>query len=64
MRLSNLRVYFTGTNIFLITPYKGLDPEVLQNTQTNTESGNIAASGPYLGTPQARTFILGFTVNF
>jgi TonB-linked SusC/RagA family outer membrane protein len=26
--ISSLRVYFTGSNLFIITPYKGLDPEI------------------------------------
>lgn len=26
--ISALRVYFTGNNLFIITPYKGLDPEI------------------------------------
>lgn len=63
-KISRLRFYVSSTNLFLITRYKGLDPEVLQNTQTNSEAGNIAAGGPYLGTPQARTIIAGFNINF
>lgn len=27
MKLNNLRVYVTGSNLFCITPYKGMDPE-------------------------------------
>lgn len=28
LRLKSLRVYFTGSNLFTITPYKGFDPEI------------------------------------
>lgn len=27
MHVDNLRLYFTGSNLFTVTPYKGLDPE-------------------------------------
>lgn len=26
--IENLRLYFTGSNLFVLTPYKGLDPEI------------------------------------
>lgn len=28
VKLSNLRLYFTGSNLFCLTPYKGYDPEM------------------------------------
>ncbi|MCS7019797.1 MAG: TonB-dependent receptor [Cytophagales bacterium] len=52
--LSSLRVYATGQNLFLITKYSGLDPEV-------------AAAFPgydYANYPRARTFMLGLNVGF
>ena len=40
--IQSLRVYFTGNNLFIITPYKGLDPEV---SPYNSAGGTHAAVG-------------------
>jgi len=34
--LSKLRVYITGQNLFVITKYKGVDPEIGQSSAQNT----------------------------
>ena len=58
VRLSNMKIYFTGQNLLTFTKYKGYDPEI----------GNISGSleigidrGFY---PQARTFIGGLSFSF
>lgn len=54
-----MNVYAIGQNLFLITNYRGFDPEV------NTNKGNgvvPSASIDYTGYPSARTFTFG--VNF
>ncbi|MCS6968916.1 MAG: TonB-dependent receptor [Cytophagales bacterium] len=52
--LSNLRVYITGQNLFLITKYSGLDPEV-----------SAAFLGyDYANYPRARTVLFGLNVGF
>ena len=54
------RVFLTGNNLFVITPYSGLDPEV----NTNAAVGAIGAIGiDYLTYPKARTFSLGVTLG-
>ena len=46
----------TGNNLFVITPYSGVDPEV----SANAEANGIAAFGiDYLPYPRARTFTVG-----
>jgi len=56
----NLRLYATGQNLFVLTEYTGLDPEI----------GNRATTGvPELGIdrdffPRARTFIFGANLEF
>ncbi|MFI5193968.1 MAG: SusC/RagA family TonB-linked outer membrane protein [Chitinophagales bacterium] len=52
--LENLRVYASGNNLFVITPYKGLDPEISPvggAGGTRANIGNLATSirGPYGG---------------
>ncbi|NCI48159.1 SusC/RagA family TonB-linked outer membrane protein [Sediminibacterium soli] len=59
--VSAIRFYVTGQNLFVITPYKGYDPEV----NTDRTINGISSYGiDYLSYPKARTFLAGLTVNF
>ncbi len=54
--LSKARLYFSAQNVFTLTNYSGLDPEV---------GGGTLSQGLDYGTyPQARTFSLGATLTF
>ena len=60
--VQNLRVYATGTNLFVITPYTGIDPEIRTgNTNQAYIDGNVNTIGFY---PRSRSFILGVNVSF
>ena len=48
-KIKNFRVYCAGRNLYVLTPYKGMDPE----------TGN--GIGAY---PNTRTFALGLSLNF
>lgn len=55
--LQNLRVYITGTNLFTITKYQGIDPEInLGGIEPGIDNRNYY--------PKTRSFILGVNVNF
>lgn len=57
--ISAMRVYVSGTNLFTITKYSGLDPEVTQF------SSDFSAPGVDLGMyPASRQFLLGLNVTF
>ncbi|MDT0630266.1 SusC/RagA family TonB-linked outer membrane protein [Rubrivirga litoralis] len=59
-QVRSARVFVTGNNLFLITPYSGLDPEV----NTNAANGRINAIGiDYLTYPKARTFSIGVNLG-
>ncbi len=59
--LSNARVYVSGQNLFVITGYSGLDPEV----NSEVSGTGVAPLGiDYLSYPKARTFSLGATISF
>jgi len=60
--LSNLRVTFTGQNLFVITPYSGFDPEV--NTVKFNADGIPSFGIEYAPYPAARTFSLGLSASF
>lgn len=58
-KIQNLRAYVSGSNLFTITKYSGLDPEVTQF------SSDFTAPGVDLGVyPASRQFILGVNVTF
>lgn len=59
--INNLRLYATGQNLFVITPYSGFDPEVNSGGSLN----NIPSFGlDYLVYPRARTFTVGLSASF
>ena len=55
------RIYIGATNLFVVTKYTGLDPEVITfgNVGTQTGAGTDVGS-----TPQPRTFQAGIQFNF
>ena len=59
--ISNARVYVNGSNLFVITPYSGFDPEVDTDKNIN---GVPSAGMDYLSYPAARTFTFGLNVTF
>jgi len=61
--ISNLRVYGSVYNVFTLTGYSGLDPEVNANTAAN--KAIYPTVGMDWGTyPRARSFVLGLNLNF
>lgn len=64
IHLSNLKLFINGGNLLTFTKFPGMDPEVLRNIDPDSERGNIAFGGPYLGTPQAKTITAGINIKF
>ncbi len=59
--ISNLRLYVTGQNLFVITDYSGQDPEVSVNKEIN----DVPSAGiDYTPYPAARTIVFGLNVSF
>ena len=54
--IQNLRVYFTGENLFTITKYSGVDPEL--------SYGGYGVTTDNAQTPRAKSYTLGITVDF
>jgi hypothetical protein len=66
-----IRIYITGQNLFTITKYSGLDPEIGLpqgtdvNNSSNTSYRNVTGSGVDVGTyPSSKYFVVGFNVTF
>lgn len=57
--LSRFRLYGTATNVFVITNYSGLDPEVSTRRATPLTPG--VDYSPY---PRSRQFVFGINLNF
>lgn len=59
LKLSSVRLYVTGTNLFTLTNYTGYDPEV------NSYRGNLFVQGIDQGAyAVAKSFIVGLKVGF
>lgn len=61
LKITHARAYFTAQNLFCITGYDGLDPEV--NTDTAGNGGSVLGVD-YLSYPRSRTFLFGINVTF
>jgi len=65
LKLDGFSVYAIGQNVFTLTRFPGWDPEVVRYADAGgagdrNNQSNLNFSTPYLPTPQARTFIIGF----
>jgi hypothetical protein len=60
-----IRVYFTAQNLFTITKYSGLDPEIGIPSDPNSGQRNVTATGIDVGTyPSSKFFTFGLNVTF
>ena len=57
---NNIRLYVEAQNLFVITRYKGFDPEVSSNGGTSERTAGV----DYAAYPSARTFLMGANVKF
>lgn len=66
VHIKSLRFYVTGQNLWTLTNYTGLDPEmhVSDNTKRDTYGGDVAAGIDWGTYPSARSFIIGLNLNF
>lgn len=64
-KIQSLRVYGTAQNLFTITKYSGLDPELGETYADNVDAFGVSEIAVDRGQfPQARSFIFGVNVNF
>ena len=60
--ISNLRVYFTGGNLFCISGYSGMDPDV--NTKPTGKDGYQTPNYDWDSYPRSKTYTFGLNVTF
>ncbi|HUH74798.1 MAG TPA: TonB-dependent receptor [Chitinophagales bacterium] len=64
IKVSNLSVYFTGTNLFTVTSYEG-DPEVGMGSEESATGGiGLPGEASLFSYPQFRGFSFGVSVGF
>ncbi len=64
--LSSLRIYVTGQNLWTLTKFTGLDPEmnISNNVNKDTYGGDVAAGIDWGTYPSARSYIVGLNLSF
>lgn len=61
--ISNLRVYFSGENLFTLTGFSGIDPELPANV-TNRKTGASSITGVATSIyPQTRKYMFGLSIT-
>ena len=56
--IQSLRIYATGSNLFVWTPYSGFDPEV------STKGSNLTPGVDFGAYPRSRSYVFGLNVTF
>lgn len=64
LKLKSARVTFTGQNLFLLTKFKGVDPEAINLSYSGYRDRNIAYGIIQNVVPQNRTYTLGLNIGF
>jgi hypothetical protein len=62
MGIGNLQVYVLATNLFTITEYSGLDPEV-RSSETNARNAGMDLGQDNGSWPSVRQFMLGVKLD-
>jgi TonB-linked SusC/RagA family outer membrane protein len=63
VKLNNMRLAFTVFNLFTLTDFPGLDPEVVRDFE-NQQDRNLSPNVTYLTPPQERSFNIQFSFSF
>ncbi len=61
--VQSIKAYISVQNVFTITKYPGLDPE-MQTSDNSTSEGDLAAGIDWGTYPSARVFAIGLNINF
>ena len=63
VKVNNIRMAFTVFNLFTLTNFPGLDPEVVRDFE-NAQDRNLSPNISYLTPPQERSYNLQLSFNF
>jgi hypothetical protein len=62
-KITGLRFAASVTNLFTITNFPGLDPEVVRDFE-NAQDRNLSPNVTYLTPPQERAWTVSVSMNF
>ena len=63
--LTNARIFVSGQNLFTLTRYSGLDPDIVGNTDPNNPQARILERGVDFGNwPASRVISIGLQCEF
>jgi TonB-linked SusC/RagA family outer membrane protein len=62
--IRNLRIYFTGSNLWTLTRFNGWDPEIARDRTSNQQRNLGGTNLTYLTPPQEKSFNFGLNVTF
>jgi len=60
LAINRLRIYVSGKNLYSLTKYSGVDPEVSWGGQNNA----LSAGADFGGYPNSKSFLFGLNLNF
>ncbi len=63
VKLKNARIFVTGMNLLTFSKYPGGDPEIARDFENPTDR-NLSPNITYLTTPQQKSVVFGFNINF
>ncbi|MDD4969507.1 MAG: TonB-dependent receptor [Paludibacter sp.] len=63
LKIQNLRVYTTATNLFILTNYSGFDPEISSSVR-NSSYSNLTPGIDYSSYPKSRGYTFGLNISF
>jgi hypothetical protein len=64
INLDNIRIFVSGNNLFTITKYPGLDPEVINASGSASNRNLVQGVASARMMPQIRSFTMGVTLDF
>ena len=64
MHIERLRIYFSGTNLYTLTKYSGLDPEMSTNNNAPPGSVDLVKNVDWGTFPAAISYNLGLELTF
>jgi hypothetical protein len=62
VNMDNLRIYLRGTNLFTLTKYSGIDPDV--SNQTLGDGGDLTKGVDFFHWPVSKQLLIGVNVAF
>jgi len=64
VKISKARIYLQGTNLFTVTDYTGLNPDIMNINPNNGQVDDRASSVDVGSYPLVKQFLVGLNLTF